>query len=334
MAVKVYKSGAYIRIDNPDSPDSSIEYMYPSSTLPAITDQGEIRLVDRLRNRNINLGLYTNIQDKDGDVFANQELALKYLANLGSQDVNIQDQTTPPVDLYFIQALGAATTLDGNTAIDDTTITLTDTTNFIDGTYVGIFCPAENRFYFGEQLGAPTGNDIDLDTPLDFAYQDGDNVVPLTRDLNVDGSVTPQVFVVAGAGSGATVSIDITRIMISMICTTTPDDGLFGDLAALGKGIVLRRVDGETRNIWNAKTNGELANLAYDLTYTARTVPPSSAGIRTRYTFAGQDKHGVAVRLIPGDAIQLIIQDDLLTAQTSSQITQFRMIAPGHVVQD
>ena len=249
----------------------------------------------------------------------------------GGIPVNIQDQTTPPLDFYFIQANGAPSTLAAATAIDDTTISVTG--NIISvGDYIGIFSgtSGEGRFYFGEALAVAGAGPytITLDIPLDFAFDSGDPVISTTRELNVDGSTTSQSYNVTVGGPSGDVEVDITRIIISMICSSQPDDGLFGNLSELTNGIVLRRTNGDTRNIWDAKSNSDLAVLAYDVTYTQRTVPQGSWGVRCRYTLAGQDKHGVAVRLAVGDSLEMIVQDDL------TGLTQFRVIAAGHIVTD
>jgi hypothetical protein len=249
------------------------------------------------------------------------------LESNGAIPVNVQDQTTPPVDLYFIQAIGDPTTLAADIIVGDTDVEVTSAADFSIDSYMGIFCPDAERFYFGTVL-AVNGTTITVDTPVDFAFHAGDNVISATRDLEVSGSLaSPEIFQVSGAGSGA-LEVDITRIIVSMILDSQPDDGLFGNVAKLDNGIVLRRVDGTTRNIWNVKENGDFATLAYDVTYTARTVPQGSYGMRCRYTFAGQDKHGVAVRLSAGDSLQILVQDDL------TDITQLRILAAGHVVTD
>lgn len=248
----------------------------------------------------------------------------------GGLDVNIQDQITAPLNLFFTQAIGAPTTVSADSAIDDTSITITSTTNFVDGTYVGIFCPGAGRFYFGEQLGAPVGNVISLDTPLDFAFEIGDQVIPLTRDMGVDGSTTREVFEIQGPGSGA-LEIDLTRIMVAMTTDSAVDLSKFGDLPKLAKGIVLRRKNGIYQNVWNVKTNGELANLCFDYTpYSASNPAQGIDGALFRDSYGGQEKRGVVIRLGADEALQLIIQDDLSDLKTTD--ASFRMIAEGHVV--
>lgn len=249
----------------------------------------------------------------------------------GGLAVNIQDQTSPLFDLYFLQAIGAPTTISSAVTIGDTDIEVVSGANLSVGDYMGVFCPTEGRYFFAEVLAndAETPATISVDTPSDFAFDIGDNVISTTRNLSVNGSLaSPEVFIVSGPGAGSSIEIDITRIIMSMVVTSQPDDSLFGNIAKLVNGIVLRHVNGETRNIFNIKDNADFANVAYDLTYTARTTPASSYGIRWRYTFAGQDKHGVVVRLGVNETLQLLVQDNL------TGISAFRIMAQGHTVTD
>lgn len=248
----------------------------------------------------------------------------------GGIPVNVQDQTTPPLDLFFTQQIAPGTMLIENTAIDDRTINVTSAINFSVGDYVGIFsATGDNRFFFAGATGI-SGNIISLDTPLDNNFTAGIAfVLPLTRDLNVDGSTTPQIFAVRGTGPLSTLEIDITRIMISFITDSGVSLAEFGDIPSLDNGIVLRRTDGTTRNIFNVKNNGEIAALAFDYDPHVSTNPVQGQdGANFRFSFAGQEKHGVAIRLGPNDELQIIVQDDL------EDIQQFRMIAEGHIVQD
>lgn len=253
----------------------------------------------------------------------------------GATRVRFQDSTTPSVDLLFIQALGAPTVLTNDVAIDDRTFEINSLANFIVGTYVGIFSgvSGERRFYFGHilEVGNPTANSIMMDTPIDFAFMAGDIVLPATHNLNVVGTpASPAIFgIQAGGPGGNPFAIDITRIMIEMTSDDVPNFNAFGDIeGGLTNGIVLRRIDGQTRNVWNVKTNAELANLTYDYTPLLQSNPGQGVnGIIARFTFAGTDKHGVALRLFEGDVLQLLIQDDL------SSLLSFHIIAQGHIVE-
>jgi hypothetical protein len=239
--------------------------------------------------------------------------------------------TDPPLALYFAKANAGSpnpTTLASAAAVDDTSITVVDATAFSVGDYIGISEGAGgDRFYFGEALTLPGGGVINLDTPLDFAFAAGSNVISLTRDLNVDGSVTPQVYEVRGAGAGSSITVNITRLIFHFICDSQPDDALFGNISALIKGIVIRAKNGTYRNIANIKTNADFANLTFDVSYTSRSVPAGFYGVRCRYTFGGQDKHDTIIPIAPTEALQIIVQDKLDIG--SPDITQFRVIAEG-----
>lgn len=231
------------------------------------------------------------------------------------------DQVTPPFDLYFIQPDGTPTTSTAAVAIDDIVITVANVAPFSVGQYIGVFNPV-GRYYFGT-ITAIAVNDLTLDTPFDFAFPSGSNVLPFTRDMNVVGTpASPKYFEIQGPGS-AGLEVDITRFMLSIGTTSPGNINEFGNLTALTAGLVLRRKDSVYRNIWNIKTNLEFGLHAYDIQpFTA--VGPGGDGLICRYTFSGQDKHGVAIRLKQGEALQLIIQDDL------SGLVSFRCLAEGH----
>jgi hypothetical protein len=251
------------------------------------------------------------------------------LESNGAIPVNVQDQHTLALDLFFIKQ-NNATTLNGAISPDDTTITLTDTTGFVDGVRVGIFS-STGIFYFGQQVGAPSGSDITLDSPIDRAFADGDNVIAATKNMNVSGSIgSPQIFQVGPVGAGTGVDIDITRITGYIQDGGTPgmDDSKFGNIAGgLTNGVLLRVNNTIMSNIWNVKTNGEFGILCYDTAYTPKA-PSGSEGFRFRNTYAGQAKHGVTLRLEPGDTLELLVQDDLTGLEV------FNMMAQGHVVTD
>lgn len=250
------------------------------------------------------------------------------LESNGGMPVNIQDQHTPALDLKFIQAQGVPTTLSVDADIEDETLTLTSVTGFVDGCVVALVNPS-GEFYFGKQIGAPAGSVITLDTPIDKAFASADSTVfCASDDMAVNGAVTTQVFQIGPVGGATGIEIDITRLLGYIQSATAMDDGKFGDLTVLTKGIVLRHNNSVIDNIWNLKTNGEIGLLCFDTSYTDKPPAGTSYGFRFRNTYAGQDKHGVTIRLEPGDILELLIQDDL------SGLEVFNMMAQGHVVTD
>jgi len=245
-----------------------------------------------------------------------------------SLDVIVGDQTTPPVDIYFSQDQGDAVNLATDATINTNTITVTDATDFSVGDICTIISTSGN-FYQGGVLGIST-NTLTLDTPLNYAYTTAESeAYPSSREMNINGAVTPQVFKIRGESGTIDVPItfDITRIMLQMVTTNPAEYGKFGDITGgLTNGIVLRQTNGEINNFWNAKFNEDLGLLAYDILVFDATKPSGVNGLGMRYSFAGASKHGVAVRLSPDQSIDLIVQDDL------SSLVSFRMMAQGHIV--
>lgn len=240
----------------------------------------------------------------------------------GGLDVNIQDQNTRSLDLFFVTDLAASTTPSVAISIDDVSITLTSTTGFASGVMVKI--EEGDTFYYGTQLGAAVGSVITLDTPVDSDFTTAAIITPTSNNMAVDGSVTPVVFKINPPGD--TIIMDVVRIIGYIQDGSVMDDGKFGGLTALTNGCYMRKSDGIIQNYWNVKSNGELALLGYDLSY-SDAAPGGSYGARFRVTYAGQDKHGVTIRLDPDERLELVVQDNLTGLEV------FHVISAGHVVE-
>lgn len=245
-----------------------------------------------------------------------------------NQDVTLQDQTTRPIDLYFTNIQGVPTTLASPAVKDSRTVTVTSAVGFTIGDYLGIF--SGGNYYLGDITGV-SGTTITVDSPLDFAFPAGSTTAVFDRDLALaDGSVTPVIYGVE-VGPAGTVSVDITRLMFTIRTATTPLFEEFGDLPTLTNGIVLRKVyaNGDIENLFNIKKNSDLKTLAFDFsTYGTAGGGPFSEieGFSVRLSFGGQSKHGVAIRLSPGDSLECVVQDNL------TGLNEFVIMAQGHVV--
>jgi hypothetical protein len=245
----------------------------------------------------------------------------------GGVPVNIQDQATRMLNLFFIRRLGAETTLAVPTVVASRTINTADATGFEDGNYLGIFAGL-GKFYFGTQLGAPEGNVITLDTPLDFAFPAGATVLNFTREMAVDGSVTPKIFQIGPIGVSLNLRIDVTKLVVSMVDNLEPDDSKFGGNGALTRGCVLRKRNGEYDNEANWKKNRDIGIYAGAAPVYTPKAGGGAFGAYFEIKFAGQGNRGVTRRLEPGDVLEVLIQDDL------TDLTSFEMMAQGHIVQD
>lgn len=249
----------------------------------------------------------------------------------GSRDVAIQDQTTAIIDLHLTKFIDDATIL-LQTAIDDVVIRIQVLTTPLVGDLLCLKETAGEAFYQGAIVSVTPvlGDDYDvgLDTPLDFPFSVLDDATLDTDNLAVNGAIAPVTFRVSAEGLADNVEWDVVRTMASVIGTSVMDDGLFGDLPALTKGIVIRTSNGIEKNIFNAKTNGDVKLHAFDLRYSERA-PAGQTGMSFRRTFGGQDKNGVVARIVAnlGDGFDCIVQDDL------TGLTNFTMVVQGHIVE-
>lgn len=240
-----------------------------------------------------------------------------------TNDVYIQDQSTDIIDLYLF-AIEDTFSLESDVVIDDTSfvtfsghsITIGDVVCFQEGTHVM------------QALTLDVDTDtITIDSPFDFAFTTSGGCSYGSKEMNVDGSVTPVIFRVGPGNLNINVQWDITRIMFAITDAVAMDDGKFGGISALTRGIVLRVTNSKNKNIFNIKSNGDFALRSYNIEYTNKA-PAGENGFRCRRTFAGQQTNGVTIRVSSenNDQIQLIIRDDL------TDLTSFNAVVQGHVV--
>lgn len=252
---------------------------------------------------------------------------------LSSENVISRDPDTEIVDLYMTEeiesiSLTAALSVDDAIACVDSPVTPPVVGNMLEIKDIG-----GTAFYQGGILGVtPTGGDeydLDLDTPLDFPFGMGASIMLGTREMNVDGSVTPRTFLVSPEGLEAGTQWDVTRIIFHIQGALAMDDGKFGDQSALAKGVIVRAGDGFSKNIMNAKTNGEFTERSFDREYSAFP-PVSKTSVIIRRTFGGNEKNGVVLRISAdtGDGVKCIVQDDL------TAVDLFRITVQGHVTDE
>ncbi|MCK5608417.1 hypothetical protein KAR91_41435 [Candidatus Pacearchaeota archaeon] len=247
-------------------------------------------------------------------------------ANSGA-DVNIQDQTTPTIILPMVHQLGL-TTLSVDTVLNAYIATVTSVSGFVVGQHFRIINSAADRYYFGTILSID-GNNITLDTQMDFVYVAGSEITISNINMAVDGSVTPVIFTLRTGSPSIPSSVDMTRLIITCTTTTAVDLNKFGDLTALTRGLAFRRVDGVQSNIFNVKANKDLAGLAYDFQpYVASNPSQGIDGFACRLTFAGQNKIGVALRVDQYGNLEMIVQDDL------TSLVSLVVMLEGHVVEE
>ena len=255
--------------------------------------------------------LFADFQNEAGVVVGGIPEIEAYLEAISKTkvDVSIQDSTSPLL-VVPVMRLDGEVTLTVDAVVDERTVTVSDGTNILTGREyrIVIYNPSLNEVSYFVVLSKNV-NVLTLDTPIDIAYPSGSIVSYGRINMNVDGSVTPQIFGVRNpTSSEIEVSVDFTRMMITFELTSSGDFSKFGNIAGgLVNGLVCRKTDGIYHNIFNAKTNLALASIMYDLTFIS-AIGAAPDGIRGRFTFGAL---GSVVRLAPFEDLQFIVQDDL-----------------------
>jgi len=248
----------------------------------------------------------------------------------GGMPINIQDQTSKPIDAYFARSLSNFT-LSADTGVSGIAVgtfvyTFTATAGHgISATdEILLLDVALDRSFFAVVTNVAT-NVITVDRPIDHDFTVAVTTLGrvVSTQMNVNGSVTPIVF---SARAGVN-EIDFTRFIIRMLDSTSMDDGKFGGITALTNGLVFRIVNSFQKTIFNFRTNGEIANFCFDTKYADRA-PGGQYGFSGRITFAGPSKHGVTLRIGTDDVLQWVVQDDL----TGLDVLQ--VVGQGHEVTD
>jgi hypothetical protein len=244
-----------------------------------------------------------------------------------SWDVNVQDQTTPPIDTYFARSLDTflITADTGESGITVGSLIYTFEAEaghpILQGDEIILLDTASDRSLLANVI-LVTVNTIQIDRPIDHDFKAASTLGrTVTTNMAVDGSVTPVIF---SARAGVQ-EIDFTRFIIKILSDTAMDDGRFGGQGRLLNGFVFRIVNSYQKTIFNFKTNGEIGNYCFDVRY-ADKAPAGEYGFSARITFGGQSKHGVVLRIGAGDVLQWIVQDNL-TGNNNIQV-----VGQGHEV--
>lgn len=236
------------------------------------------------------------------------------LSNEGELETVNRPQIKLPRSLEFSQVTSGLINVNQSASLNDKYIMLESGHGIIAGDRLALF---EGTRVYGGFVTGVSGQNISLDTPLDYNFSLSAASVTLNRDMNVDGSTIPQIFQI---GTVADLPLQITRINFAMTDGSSGDDTTFGGCPALTNGIVLRFIDGAWFNIFNVKTNGDLRKVAGgDFIYSDKA-GGGAHGFSSRVTFNGQDKMDTVIEVMQGEQLQIIIQDDL-TCLTSFDVT-------------
>lgn len=271
-------------------------------------------------------GSVSEVLDKDGVAYGTTMQDVH--RGIGSGiDVTLQDQTTFPIIAHFTKTV-VQTTLAVTGAIDDLDIEVDSATSIVVGQHVTIFNAEEERVFFAHVL-VIASTTITLDSPLDFAFPSGSIIDFSDDNLAVDGSSTTQIFGLRGGGTppGVDLDFDVTKIIFQCTTATASTLSTFGDLGALTNGLILRRRDGIFQNIFNVKTNGDIADIGMLIIHEASNPAQGQDGFIATLRFAGQNEIGVSLRIGVGEDLEVLVPDNI------SGITILKILALGHIVE-
>jgi hypothetical protein len=246
----------------------------------------------------------------------------------------IQDQTSPVLSVPLLIAR-ASIALAVDTVVDSRDITLDPGHGTLVGEVIELADPNELKFMQARVLVVAV-NVITLDQPVNRVYTVATGIAQRSSDdMLVDGSSTPQIFSVLPLPSQAG---DMVRIIVLIEGPGDQDSNSFGSDVALTNGCVIRvkESDGNFKNIFNFKTNGDFIIQGFDNAFLQPRVPANNTrAFISRVTWGGQSKHGVVIRLDGSlnEELQVVIQDDLRTGQGANINTRFMLLAEGHELQ-
>jgi len=277
------------------------------------------------------LGFKASTGQTVGDVRITDGTTVLNIEPNGSMPVTLQDQTTPTV-IVKATNLEQQTTLSAPAVYDASTLTVTSPTGISAGKILTLFDAISLRFSQFEVVGI-AGSVVTVDSLIDFAFPAGTYVDVGESNMAVNGSVTPVRFGIrnnfGSPPAQVDLTMDVTRLIFKCTGGSAMDLTTFGDLTKLTNGLLCRKRDGETYNIFNVKNNGEFTGIMYDFQIVAATSPQAGIdGFYGRLTFAGQNKLGVTVRLPIDEDLEFYVQDNL------SGLTLLEVVAEGSLVLD
>lgn len=234
----------------------------------------------------------------------------------------------------FFHRHGAATTLTVAANPGDVSITVADTTGFVVGAYVHLGpSPATTEPIHPQiTIVAPaTGPGIvTLDRPLDFGYTNGAEVLlAIVNMRSVAGGTLAAPIVYRYFPQEGRIE-HIKQIILSMDHSSPGADDLFGGIAKLINGVVLRaHISGETGTLTNWKNNSDIKlDFGPERVIYAAKSGGGTHGTAARGSFDDLDI-GVRLDAAAGDFLEILIQDTAITG-----LTDFRVKTQGHVEGD
>lgn len=205
-----------------------------------------------------------------------------------------------PADYYLYKTI-ATPVISSTAAIGDEVINVVSSTGVAVGHAITFY---EGLNMFQSLVTATTATSVTLASPIDFEYTEDALIEAGIWSMNVDGSVTPQIFSIKAPPDA---SICIHTINCSMLDSSDMDDGRFGGIAALSNGILFRFLNGGTKNLAVIVNNIGFWEIGFVTEYSpkapagqygfkARREVPNINGVTVPLKFGGESKFQIHVR--------------------------------------
>lgn len=240
-------------------------------------------------------------------------------------DVLINDQVTPPFHYYFMREDKADITLTAPAVLGSDIINVSAGHGFTaGGEFISIF---DNNRYMQCKVKAVNTNAVTLDFPVTHAFSINAVVVRGSVDMNIDGSVTPQLFMLRIRES--VVPFDIDTFITSMVHAAEGDDSKFGGIAAITNGVHVRKENAMVQNLGNYKKNSDYKSFGSSVEYTSKA---GGGAYGTLIKSDLREIYGVVVRVRPAvDEIVKVIIRDNLTGLTSMRVSALGQFTQGEL---
>lgn len=250
----------------------------------------------------------------------NGETVIRGCRSDRSLDVNIQDQYSESVDLYFCSSY-ISPTLSSALTIGDKVFDVVDATGITAQQSINI---TENDRFFQSIITDVTGTTITMASPVDYAFTTGSTLCVGDWNLAKDGSTTS---IKAYISPPPNAKFDIYSINVNITDQSVMDSAQFGGITALTNGVLFRTEDGTIKNLPVVTNNIGFQEIGFTLQYDSKA-PSGFYGMAAKKNYS--ITNGICFLLdgSTGDELQIWIQDDLTGLDLLS------VTANGHVVKD
>ena len=205
----------------------------------------------------------------------------------------------------------------------DTSFTLTSSVGFATGDSLLITEGGNSEIHL-PKITDLTGAVVTLDGPIDLDYTTAATIALAKVEMRATiGSLASPISYIVRPHTG--VIWHLTRLNFAMVHNSAGDDSLFGNIAALENGVVIRKVsNGIFTTLTNWKNNQDIKEDMFDVTYTDKA-GPGLFGTAGRWSFKQRTQTVVRLDGTLNDELEILVQDDL------QGLTSFHINMQGHI---